>query len=154
MWSPVYNRLGEAAPHIREAVPEEGYRAWHGGMSLARRIEGPQLRMAYEYMDWWLSGWAGAAMARQGYYISAAEPVRAFLSPAEWAYWYDGQEASEDLYGVDGETVAAPKGKRRAGGAYLERARRIALWNTAMDEINYATRLWNRFVADVKARAR
>ena len=154
MWSPVYNRLGEAAPYIREAVPEEGYRAWHGGMSLGRRVEGPQLRMAYEYMDWWLSGWAGAVMARQGYYISAAEPVRAFLSKAEWAYWYDGQQAAEDLYGVDGGALAAPRGKRRAGGAYLERARRIALWNTAMDEFNYATRLWNRFVADVKARAR
>jgi putative spermidine/putrescine transport system substrate-binding protein len=154
MWSPAYNFLGEAAPYIREAVPEEGYRAWHGGMSLARHVAGPELRMAYEYMDWWLSGWAGAAMARQGYYFAAAEAVKAHLSPAEWNYWYEGEAAAEDLCGVDGETVVAPKGKRRSGGGYLERARRIAVWNTVMDEFNYASRLWTRFVADVKARAR
>ncbi len=154
MWSPAYNQLEGAAPFIREAVPEEGYRAWHGGLSIARHVAGAQLRMAYEYMDWWLSGWAGAAMARQGYYISAAEPVRDYLSPAEWAYWYDGQEASEDLHGVDGATIVAPRGKSRSGGAYPERARRIAVWNTVMDEFNYATRLWSRFVADIKAKAR
>jgi putative spermidine/putrescine transport system substrate-binding protein len=110
--------------------------------------------MAYEYLDWWLSGWAGAVMARQGYYISAAEAVKSYMTPAEWAYWYDGQEASEDILGVDGATVAARKGGRRAGGAYLERARRIAVWNTVMDEYNYATRLWSRFAADLRARGR
>lgn len=154
MWSPTYSQLGEASEFIREAVPEEGYRAWHGGLSIARHVAGAELRMAYEYLDWWLSGWAGAVMARQGYYISAAEAVKSYMTPAEWAYWYDGQEASEDILGVDGATVAARKGGRRAGGAYLERARRIAVWNTVMDEYNYATRLWSRFAADLRARGR
>ncbi len=154
MWSPAYNDLGDAAEYIREASPEEGYRAWHGGLSLARHVTGAELRMAYEYLDWWLSGWAGAVMARQGYYISAAEPVKGYLTPAEWAYWYEGQEASEDILGVDGQTVVARKGRRRSGGAYFERARRIAVWNTVMDEYNYATRLWSRFVAHLRERAR
>jgi putative spermidine/putrescine transport system substrate-binding protein len=152
MWAPAYARLGPAADYVREATPEEGYRAWHGGLSLARHVAGAELRMAYEYLDWWLSGWAGAAMARQGYYISAPEAARAHMTPAEWAYWYEGLEASEDLYGVDGRTVVARKGQRRTGGAYLERARRIAVWNSVMDEYNYATRLWSRFVAEIKAR--
>ena len=154
MWSPMYNDLGRARLHVREAAPEEGYRAWHGGISIARHVAGAHLEMAYEYLDWWLSGWAGATMARQGYYISAPEAVRSYLTPAEWDYWYDGQEATSDLVGVDGETVVVPKGAKRSGGSYVERARRIAVWNTAMDEYNYASRLWSRFVADVNRRAR
>jgi putative spermidine/putrescine transport system substrate-binding protein len=153
MWSPVYNELGQAASFIREAEPEQGYRAWHGGQSVARHVSGAQLDMAYEYLDWWLSGWAGAVMARQGYYISAPCAIKPHLKPAEWAYWYDGQEATEDLVGVDGTTVVVRKGAWRSGGSYVERARRIAVWNTVMDEYNYASRLWSRFVADVGRRA-
>ncbi len=139
---------------MREAEPEEGYRAWHGGQSIARHVSGPQLEMAYEYLDWWLSGWAGAVMARQGYYISAPAALKAHLTPAEWAYWYDGREAAEDLVGVDGVTVVVHKGEKRPGGSYAERARRIAVWNTVMDEYNSASRLWARFVLDVGQRAR
>jgi putative spermidine/putrescine transport system substrate-binding protein len=154
MWSPAYNELGSASAVVREAVPAEGYRAWHGGLSIARHVAGPLLGMACEYMDWWLSGWAGAVMARQGYYISVPSAVVDHLSAAEWSYWYDGQEASQDLLGVDDETIIVRKGARRSGGSYQERARRIALWNTVMDEHNYVTRAWTRFVSDVNGRAR
>jgi putative spermidine/putrescine transport system substrate-binding protein len=154
MWSPAYNELGPAAARVRESEPEAGYRAWHGGLSIARHVEGATLRMAYEYLDWWLSGWAGATMARQGYYISAQRSLRAHLSPAEWSYWYGGQPAAEDLPGVDGRTMVVRAGARRSGGGYLERARRIAIWNTVMDEHNYASRLWSRFVAAVNGRVR
>jgi putative spermidine/putrescine transport system substrate-binding protein len=154
MWSPAYNELGDAARYVREAVPAEGYRAWHGGLSVARHVEGSTLKMAYEYLDWWLSGWAGAVMARQGYYISAPAALMEHLSVAEWNYWYDGQEASEDLVGVDGKTVVVRKGAKRSGGSYVERARRISLWNTVMDEYNYTTRAWSRFVAEVNGTSR
>src|ERR1700736_4778806 len=33
MWAPAYNELGSAAAVVKEAVPAEGYRAWHGGLS-------------------------------------------------------------------------------------------------------------------------
>ena len=154
MWSPAYNELGSAAAVVKEAVPAEGYRAWHGGLSIARHVSGPMLRMACEYMDWWLSGWAGAAMARRGYYMSAPSAVTDHLSAAEWSYWYGGQEASQDLFGVDGETIIVRRGARRSGGSYLERARRIALWNTVMDEHNYAARAWTRFVSGVNGKLR
>jgi putative spermidine/putrescine transport system substrate-binding protein len=154
MWSPAYNELGAASDFVREAVPAEGYRAWHGGLSLARHVGGPTLRMAYEYMDWWLSGWPGAVMARQGYYISAPSAVTDYLSAEEWSYWYEGHEARQDLVGVDNSTVVVRRGSRRSGGSYLERARRIALWNTVMDEHNYAARAWTRFVSGLVGRAR
>jgi putative spermidine/putrescine transport system substrate-binding protein len=154
MWSPAYNELGSAAQFVREAVPAEGYRAWHGGLSIVRHVAGSTLQMAYEYLDWWLSGWAGAVMARQGYYMSAPAALTEYLSAAEWNYWYDGQEATEDLVGVDGQTVVVRKGASRSGGSYVERARRISLWNTVMDEHNYTTRAWTRFVAEVNEKSR
>ena len=44
MWSPMYNDLGRARPHVREAAPEEGYRAWHGGISISRQVTGAASR--------------------------------------------------------------------------------------------------------------
>jgi putative spermidine/putrescine transport system substrate-binding protein len=149
MWSPVYGQLGEAAQHFVEANPIEGWRAWHGGMSLSRHLSGAALDMGYAYMNWWLSGWPGAVVARQGYYMSVLERVREALPPAEWAYWYEGLPAETDLPGPYGDVVVRA-GARRAGGSYWERAGRIAVWNTAMDEHNYASRAWQRFVQQVR----
>ncbi len=154
MWSPAYNELGDEAAFICEAVPEEGYRGWHGGLSIARHATGAKLTMAYEYLDWWLSGFAGAVMARQGYYMSVPLAVRGHLSDAEWGYWYDGRDATSDLVGADGEAIVVRAGARRSGGSYAERAGRIALWNTVMDEHNYVSRNWARFVSDVNGRSR
>ncbi len=148
MWSPVYGKLGPELQNFAEAEPAEGYRAWHGGASLSRYLAGAELDMAYEYLNWWLSGFAGAVMARQGYYISNPDRSRAYLTPAEWAYWYDGAPAATDLPGPAGEMVVRA-GSRRPGGTYEERASRIAIWNTVMDEYNYAARAWDRFIARV-----
>lgn len=149
MWSPGYGDLGDMARVIAEAAPVEGYRAWHGGMSLSRHLGDRESGMAYDYMNWWLSGWAGAVMARQGYYMSIPDRVREVLTPGEWAYWYEGEPAEVDLPGPAGNTVVRA-GARRSGGAYWDRVNRIAVWNTAMDEHNYAARAWEQFVAAVR----
>ncbi|MCC5999397.1 MAG: signal peptide prediction [Pararhodobacter sp.] len=149
MWSPAYGELGARTEDFIEAVPKEGYRAWHGGLSLSRHVQGAQLDMAYEYLNWWLSGCAGAIMARRGYYMSVPERVRQAVSPQEWTYWYEGGEAQVDLPGAFGQTVVRA-GNRRPGGAYWNRARNIAVWNTTMDEHNYAARAWARFSQAVR----
>ncbi|UYV35683.1 signal peptide prediction [Rhodobacteraceae bacterium D3-12] len=146
MWSPSYGNLREMTGVFCESVPREGYRAWHGGASLARHLSGVKLDMAYEYLNWWLTGPAGALMARRGHYMTNVEGVREYLSPEEWGYWYDGDLAPCDLKGPDGKIVVRA-GQRRPGGAYRERVGRIALWNTVMDEYNYAARAWKRFMA-------
>lgn len=145
-WAPVYGEVGPDRPHFVEAeAPIEGYRAWHGGASLARHLRGADLDLAYEYLNWWLSGYAGAVVARQGYYISTPARAREHLAPEEWAYWYDGAPAARDLAGPSGRIVVRA-GARRPGGSLHERACRIALWNTVIDEYNYAVRAWDRFM--------
>ena len=108
------------------------------------------LDVAYKYLNWWLSGWPGALMARQGYYFSVPEKVRESLRPDEWAYWYAGQPARTELPGPDGR-VAVFAGQARAGGSYVARSSQIALWDTTMDEHNYLVRRWSAFAATMSA---
>jgi len=152
MWAPVYGNLGAMEGHFSEAAPKEGYRAWHGGASLSRHLSGGQLDMVYDYLNWWLTADAGAVMARQGYYMSTPERTRAALSSDEWGYWYDGLPARGDICGPSGKVVARA-GALRAGGTYLERTSRIAVWNTVMEEYNYAARAWGRFIRRINEAA-
>jgi putative spermidine/putrescine transport system substrate-binding protein len=144
-WSPAISAYEKAGLAYRLACPKEGYRAWYGGMGISRRAQGPKLDAAYRYLNWWHSGWAGAAMARQGYYISNPERTRAHLSAAEWGYWYEGEPAGEDLPGPDG-SILIRRGSVRDGGSYTQRMSNVAVWDTVMDEHNYLVRKWTEFL--------
>ncbi|WP_206996056.1 ABC transporter substrate-binding protein [Trinickia mobilis] len=145
IWSPATVELEKAGLHFRLASPREGYRAWFGGMSLSRATQGRVLDAAYEYLNWWLDGWAGATMARQGFYISNQERSRDYLTAAEWAYWYDGQPAAAELPGPTRRHLVAA-GQRRDGGSYVARMGSIAVWDSVMDEHNYLVRRWAEFM--------
>jgi putative spermidine/putrescine transport system substrate-binding protein len=141
MWSPSVMRLKGRGIPVRYAAPREGYRAWQGGMCISSRVEGRALDVVYEYLNWWMSGWPGAMMARQGYYFSTPDRVRDHLSEDEWAYWYMGQQAAGDLPGPDGAVVVRA-GECRDGGSYWQRFANIGVWNSIMDEHNYLVRRW------------
>lgn len=145
MFSPGVSTLkGMGIPCIY-AAPKEGYRAWHGVMCLSRDCTGARQEAAYAFMNWWLSGWPGAFIARQGYYISNPERSRPFMSKAEWDYWYEGQPAAEPLQGTDGRISIQP-GEVRTGGSYIKRFENVAVWNTVMDTYEYILTKWNEFV--------
>ncbi|MDQ0472172.1 ABC transporter substrate-binding protein [Labrys wisconsinensis] len=145
MWSPGLTTLRHCGVAVTEAVPREGYRAWHGGLCLSSGLTGRMLDVAYDYLNWWLSGWPGAVMARQGYYMSIPGRVRAHLTPDEWNYWYEGLPTRTDLPGPDG-AITIRAGSVRDGGSYRQRANSIAVWNTTMDEHNYLVRRWAQLV--------
>jgi putative spermidine/putrescine transport system substrate-binding protein len=145
MWSPGVSALRSRGVPVSEAVPSEGYRAWHGGLCLSRKLSGRLLDVAYDYLNWWLEGWPGAVMARQGYYMSVPSRVQHHLTPDEWGYWYQGLPSPRSLPGPDGKATIA-QGEVRSGGSYLQRASSIAVWNTTMDEHNYLTRRWAELV--------
>lgn len=146
MFSPGVSTVkGQGIPCIY-AAPKEGYRAWHGVMCLSAKTSGPVKDLAYDYMNWWLSGWPGAFIARQGYYISNPQRSKSLLSNAEWDYWYQGKPAAEDLKGTDGR-VSVKKGEVRTGGSYQERFSNIAVWNTVMDTYEYSLLRWRDFLS-------
>lgn len=144
IWSPATLELERAGLQTRLASPREGYRAWFGGIALSRLVEGRTRDAAYEYLNWWLDGWAGATMARQGYYISNPERARHYMSVEEWAYWYNGEPAQE-LPGPTGQRRHI-EGQSRDGGDYAARMSRIAVWDSVMDEQNYLVRRWSEFL--------
>lgn len=145
MFSPAVSTLNKMDIPVSYAAPKEGFRAWHGVMCLSSEADEEVQETAYEYMNWWMSGWAGAFIARQGYYISNPQRSRQYLSPAEWDYWYDGKPASMNLMGTDGSMVVA-KDKMRSGGSYQERFNHVAVWNTVMDTYEYSLARWYEFI--------
>jgi len=145
MFSPGVTAANGLGTPVTFAAPKEGYRAWHGVMCLSSRVNGATADVAYEYMNWWLSGWPGAFIARQGYYISNPERSRSLLSANEWDYWYNGGMATEDLLGTDGN-IAVKAGETRRGGSYSERLSNIAIWNTVMDNYDYSVDRWYEFL--------
>ena len=146
MFSPAVFALKAKGVNCVYASPKEGYRAWHGVMCLSSATQGANQDAAYEFMNWWLSGWPGAFIARQGYYISNPQRSREFLTNDEWNYWYEGQAAGSDLKGTDGQTVVQ-KGEIRDGGSYTHRFNNIAVWNTVMDNYEYSLPTWNEFLS-------
>lgn len=145
MFSPGVSALRGAGVPCLYAAPREGYRAWQGVMCLSRESRGEQREAAYAFMNWWLSGWPGAFIARQGYYISNPARSRTYMLPGEWEYWYEGLPAPGPLRGTDGR-VSVNAGERRRGGSYRRRFESVAVWNTVMDHYEHTLLKWHEFV--------
>jgi len=146
MFSPAASALRGKKIPVVYAAPKEGYRGWHGVMCLSSATQGRQKDAAYDYMNWWLSGWPGAFIARQGYYISNPERSKQHLDAAEWDYWYQGKPASKDLKGTDGK-ISVRKGDIRRGGSYEKRFSNVAVWNSVMPTYEYSLQKWYEFIS-------
>ena len=146
MWSPAVTAIKAEGVRCVYAFPKEGMRGWHGGLAISAKVTGAALDACYEYINWWLGGWPGAFVARQGYYMSVPDNVKAHLDPAEWDYWYMGKAAAKDLPDPFG-TIIVPKGEIRDGGSYWDRFKNIAVWNSLMDENDYLVKRWTEFLS-------
>jgi putative spermidine/putrescine transport system substrate-binding protein len=146
MFSPAVSALNGKNIPITYAAPKEGYRGWHGVMCLSSASHGRQKDAAYDYMNWWLSGWPGAFIARQGYYISNPERSAKYLDQAEWDYWYEGKAAAYNLKGTDGN-VSVKEGDVRTGGSYTKRFSNVAVWNSVMHTYDYSVHKWYEFIS-------
>jgi len=145
MFSPGVSSANGLGVPVTYAAPKEGYRAWHGVMCMSRECQGAVKDAAYDYMNWWLSGWAGAFIARQGYYISNPERSRPLLSANEWDYWYDGKPTQIALKGTDGR-ISVPAGDIRTGGSYVNRFSHVRVWNSVMENYEYSLDRWYEFL--------
>jgi putative spermidine/putrescine transport system substrate-binding protein len=146
MWSPAVTAVkAEGVPCVY-ASPKEGMRGWHGGLAISAKVKGKKLDQAYEYLNWWLDGWAGAFVARQGYYISVPSNVKKHLPAEEWDFWYAGKPAIKELPDPFG-TIIVKKNEVRDGGSYEARFKNIAVWNSLMKENNYLVKRWTEFLS-------
>jgi len=146
MWSPAVTAVKAKGIPCKYQPLEEGYRAWGGGLGMAKHLKGIELDAAYEYINWYLSGWVGAYLNRQGYYSAVLSTAKKYMTPNEWGYWMDGKPATDVIKSPDGKEIAKA-GDVRDGGSFYERMGHIACWNSVMDEDRYMVRRWNEFIA-------
>jgi len=146
MWSPAVAAVRSKGIACTYQPLKEGYRSWGGGLGLAAHLEGAQLDAAYEYINWYTSGWVGGYLNRQGYYSAAMDTAKEHMSADEWGYWIEGKPAQGDILAPDG-TVMEKAGAVRDGGSFEERMGKVACWNSVMDEDRYMVRRWNEFIA-------
>lgn len=146
MWSPAVTAVRSKGIACKFQPLKEGYRSWASGFALSKGVSGKKQEWAYEFINWFLSGWAGAYLNRQGYYSAVLDTAKANMAADEWAYWMEGKPAAQDIKAPDG-TLLEKAGSVRDGGSYEERMGGVACWNSVMDENDYMVRKWNEFIA-------
>jgi putative spermidine/putrescine transport system substrate-binding protein len=146
MWSPAVTAVRTKGIACTFQPLKEGYRAWASGFGVPKTVHGKKADAVYEFINWFLDGWAGAYLNRQGYYSAVLETAKAKMAPYEWAYWMEGKPAAQDIKSPHGDLLAKA-GSVRDGGSYETRMGAIACWNAVMDENAYMVQKWNEFVA-------
>jgi putative spermidine/putrescine transport system substrate-binding protein len=146
MWSPAVTAVRSRGIPCTYQPLKEGYRAWAAGFGIPKTLTGRKLDATYEFINWFLSGWAGAYLNRQGYYSAVLSTAQRSMQAYEWDYWMLGKPAAQDIKAPDG-TVMEKAGSTRDGGSYEARMGAVACWNAVMDENDYMVRKWNEFIA-------
>ena len=146
MWSPAVTAVRSKGIDCVFQPLKEGYRSWAAGFGVPATLTGKKLDGAYEFINWFLDGWAGAYLNRQGYYSAVLETAKTKMEAYEWAYWMEGKPATQDIKSPQGDLLAKT-GAVRDGGSYEDRMGSVACWNAVMDENIYMVKKWNEFVA-------
>ena len=146
MWSPAITAVrSKGIPCVYQPL-KEGYRSWGGGIGLSANLSGLELEAAYEYINWYLDGWVGGFLMRQGYYSAVPETSKNYMTADEWGFWFEGKPAQGDIANPFGQ-VMEKAGAVRDGGSFYDRMGAVACWNAVMDENRYMVRKWNEFIA-------
>ncbi len=146
MWSPAVTAVRAQGISCVYQPLKEGYRGWGNGLALMSHLDGLKLEAAYEYLNWYVSGWMGGFIAKQGYYISVPETAKDFLSENEAGFFYDGKPATDVITSPTGDKINNA-GDVRDGGSYEERFKKVSVWNNLMDEAEFLFAKWNEFTA-------
>ncbi len=110
-------------------------------------LEGMKLDAAYEYLNWYISGWVGGFIAKQGYYSANPEDgegqphrerVRLLLRGQGGDRRHHQPDRREDQLAPATCATAAPT--RSASP-------RSRVWNNLMDEAEFLFAKWNEFNA-------
>src|SRR5579872_1173867 len=105
MWSPAVTKVRSMGIPCTYKPLKEGYRSWASGFCVSKAATGQKLEWAYEFVNWFLSGWAGAYLNRQGYYSAVLSTAKANMSADEWGFWMEGKTAVSDIKAPDGTVL-------------------------------------------------
>jgi putative spermidine/putrescine transport system substrate-binding protein len=159
MWSPAVAALVAQGVNCRYAAPKEGFRGWCSAQGIPAHVgqDAAKLQAVYDYLNWMTSGYLGALIMRQGYYIangakllswinSSAGKAAGFSAP-EFDFWYNGKAAPRDLPGITGQVGDIKKGQVRDGGSFVQRACKYSSWNSFFTQNVYQVKKVNEFLS-------
>jgi putative spermidine/putrescine transport system substrate-binding protein len=146
MWSPAVTAVKSQGVQCVYQPLKEGYRGWGNGLALMSHVDGVKRDAAYDYLNWYNSGWVGGFIAKQGYYSANVKTAMAALTENERGFFYEGKPATADITSPTGEKTNSA-GEVRDGGSYEERFSQVAVWNNLMDEAEFLFAKWNEFNA-------
>ena len=162
MWSPAVALLVAQGINVKYAAPPTGFRGWCSTNGIAAHVasDPAKLQAAYDYLNWMYSGWLGATIMRQGYYIGNGSTLLNWIkqNPSEAAggipfkadeydFWYNGKTAARDLPGITGKVGDIKKGSVRDGGSFSQRIGHYSSWNSYFTNNVYQTKRWNDFLS-------
>ena len=147
MWSPAVTAVRSKGIPCTYQPLKEGYRAWAAGFGVPRTLNGRKADLAYEFINWFLDGWAGAYPQPPGLLLGGARD-REGEDGALRVGLLDGRQARREGH-PGARRHAAGKGRRDARRRLLRRRAwaRVACWNAVMDENDYLVKKWNEFIA-------
>ena len=163
MWSPAVALLVAQGVNVKYAAPPTGFRGWCSSNGIAAHVasDPAKLQACYDYLNWMYSGWLGATIMRQGYYIGnggtllnwiktkgAANPAGGIPFKAdEYDFWYNGKPAARDLPGITGKLGDIKKGSVRDGGSFTQRIGHYSSWNSYFTNSVFQVKRWNDFLS-------
>jgi putative spermidine/putrescine transport system substrate-binding protein len=158
MWSPAVAQLVAQGVPVLYAAPPQGFRGWCSATGISSKVTDPAtLQACYDYINWMYTGFLGAAIMRQGYYIAngtkllpwinSAQGKKYGFTSAEYDYWWGGKAAPRDLPGITGKPGDVKKGAVREGGAFDKRICKYMSWNSYPRESVYLVKTVNDFLA-------
>ena len=162
MWSPAVALLVAQGVNVKYAAPPTGFRGWCSSNGFANHVtsDPAKLQACYDYLNWMYSGWLGATIMRQGYYIGNGGTLLNWIKsnptataggiafkPDEYAFWYGGTPAGRDLPGITGKVGDIKKGTVRDGGSFSKRIGHYSSWNSYFTNSVYQVKRWNDFLS-------
>jgi len=89
MWSPAVAAVRSKGIACTFQPLKEGYRAWAAGFGVPKTVTGKKADAVYEFINWFLDGWAGAYLNRQGpgmtcYTTATGGGCDGHLNPLPW----------------------------------------------------------------------
>ena len=95
MWSPAVTAVRSRGIPCYYAPLKEGYRGWGDGLALMRHLSGLKLDAAYEYINWYQSGWVGGFIASRATTRRLPETAKQFLTAGRMGLLVRGQARQE-----------------------------------------------------------
>jgi putative spermidine/putrescine transport system substrate-binding protein len=162
MWSPAVALLVAQGINVKYAAPPTGFRGWCSANGIAAHVakDPAKLQACYDYLNWMYSGWLGATIMRQGYYIGNGSTLLNWIksNPSESAggipfkadeydFWYNGKPAVRDLPGITGKVGDIKQGSVRDGGSFSQRIGHYSSWNSYFTNSTFQIKRWNDFLS-------